>query len=268
MTSSPPPADAWKDQVAQRFGAASVGYDAAAGSQQAIAATLAGHCLPRLQEKAPRRVLEIGCGTGFLTAALLPALPSVTDWHATDLAAPMLVATRQRIEALGIAPARVHTAVMDGEAPTLSGRWDLVCSSLAVQWFRDLRAGLQRLIDNLAPGGLLAVTTLGCDSFALWQQVCAEDGLSTFASRYPDADLLRQWFPSASIHEHHQPLDSQATGIAFLRALRAIGADSPPPDHQPAPPAALRRAIRRLGARSGGTYHVLTVLAERPCDAR
>jgi malonyl-CoA O-methyltransferase len=262
MSPSVPP-DAlgpWKARVAARFSAAAADYDAGASVQQqiahALAATIAAQPLPG----APR-VAEIGCGTGFLTAALWPRLKGC-HWLATDVAAPMLAATTARLQA----PATLTTKLMDGEQPTLeAASWDLVCSSLATQWFVDLGSGLGRLYDALAPGGLLAVATLGAETFAPWAAACRAEGLGSFAERYPTAQTLAADCPGATVTATDWPLAmQQRSPAAFLAALRCIGADTPPPGQTRTPVSALRRALRRLNKGNGGGYQVLTVLWRKP----
>ena len=66
-------------------------------------------------------------------------------------------------------PGAARYQVLDGEHPDgLPGGYDLICSSLAVQWFSDLNAGLGRLAGLLAPGGCLAVATLAAQFFVDW----------------------------------------------------------------------------------------------------
>lgn len=256
---------AWKGRVAARFGAAAGGYDASAPTQQATAQALAGAVLQRARWTAPQ-VAEVGCGTGFLTAALLPSL-APARWLATDLAAPMLAATEARLGGCS----SLETQVMDGEQPTLqAGGWDLVCSNLAVQWFVDLGAGLRRLYQTLAPGGLLAVTTLGRQSLAPWAAACEAEGIAPFSHRYPSPQELSALCPGAEVSSQFWPLGlpEGQSAAACLAALRAIGADTPPPGQGRASPAALRGAVRRLAGQGLGGYQVLTLLwAKADCSA-
>ncbi|WP_019644055.1 methyltransferase [Novispirillum itersonii] len=254
----------WKETVRSRFDSAAATYDGDGQAQRQIAAALAGQILPRLPRR-PLRGLEIGCGTGFLTAALLPALPAGSQWLATDLSAAMVAACLSRV----IPPDSITLtgAVMDGEAPPQTLPADLVVSSMAVQWFRDLPAGLRRLRRHLAPGGLLAVTTLGSGTFTEWRDLCRAAGVVPGTPPYPTADALRAALgPSATVLQSRQPLPFDRTE-GFLRHLRGTGARTAAPGHPPLSAGQLRRVLRqRAGQPFTTAYDVLTVLwpAEKP----
>ena len=136
------------------------------------------------------RILEIGCGTGLLTRELARRL-GPADWMLTDISPAMLEIAR-----LGPAPqGSVRYAALDGEHPdALPGGYDLICSSLAVQWFGDLNAGLGRLAALLAPGGHLAIATLAEDTFAEWRAAHARAGLDAGTPAIPrPAPSVRPW---------------------------------------------------------------------------
>lgn len=203
--------------------------------------------------------LEIGCGTGFLTEALLAALPGLA-LTATDLAPEMVRRTRDRI---GDQPG-LDFAVLDGEHPGARppGGWQLIASSLAFQWFEHPAAAIARLAASLAPGGLLAITLLAAGSFAEWRKALGGD------------DILRDWPDEAALHALcpigfraditiDTLVDTPSDGRTFLRELKAIGAATPWNGH--ASPARLRRAIAAFEA--GGsrvTYRVARVMIEAP----
>src|SRR5688572_29844543 len=71
-----------KQQIAQHFGAAATSFDRAAHIQARVARALADEIATHLR---PARILEFGCGTGNLTAALKDRLPDARV-VATDLA--------------------------------------------------------------------------------------------------------------------------------------------------------------------------------------
>lgn len=247
----------WKRAVAHAFDAAA-GYDGAAVIQAGVAESLAAAIAGQALAPAPR-VLEIGCGTGFLTEALGARL-AVGPMLATDVAPAMLARCRARMGG----DARLRYLVMDGERPCLAPGFDLIASSLAAQWFEDLPRALGGLAGLLAPGGLLAVATLTAGTFREWRRAHEAAGWPAATPDYPSADTLRGLsFPGcvtalslACVVEAH------ADGRAFLKALRAIGAQTPAV--RPAPPHVLRRVLRHFdegGARV--TYAVATCLIRR-----
>lgn len=252
----------WKARVRDRFSAAVKTYDSAATSHQDIATALANVIRAVSLPPAPR-VAEIGCGTGFLTSALVPVLHP-RRWRATDVATPMLAATRNRLNGLPGSTC-LETALMDGEHPDLpTGGWDLICSNLAAQWFLDLSSGLHQLHATLAPGGLLAVTTLGNQTFSTWNEACTAEGIVTATSRYPTLQDVQGMCPGATVKERLWPLPAHSERSTFLKVLRSMGSDTPPPGAPRATPAALRRALRRLPNGDGGSFHVLTILWRKP----
>ncbi|MBI5163152.1 MAG: methyltransferase domain-containing protein [Magnetospirillum sp.] len=199
------------------------------------------------------RVLEIGCGTGLLTRALLPRLGGT--WLVTDLAPAMIAAARTRV-----ADPRASFRVMDGEHPDCDGGFDLVVSSLAAQWFTELGPALARLRLCLRPGGVLAVTTLGAGSLGEWAAALHGLGLPGGPPAYPDAAALLAMMPGAAVIAEDVAV-RYGDGHAFLAALKAIGAGTPVPGHRPLPAGSLRRALAALGSPCTVTYRLLTLIA-------
>jgi len=246
---------AWKDSILRRFDAAAATYDGHAGTQLRVAGALARQVLALPLAPAPE-VLEIGCGTGFLTAALAPALPGCR-WLATDLAPRMAAACARR------ALPGVTVRVMDGEAPEPGLSFDLVVSSLAVQWFADLPAGLARLHRMLRPGGVLAVTTLGGGTFPEWRRQCLAAGAEAGTPAYPSADFLAAALPGARVEGRPFPLRC-GNLKGFLDHLRLTGARTAAPGHPGLSPAVLGRILRAWGpVPFTATYEVLTVIWSR-----
>ena len=169
--------------IAAAFGRA-VDYDRHAIVQARVAERLANDIVA-CPIRPGADVLEIGCGTGLLGAALVDRIAGAR-WLMTDISPAMVARTAQRFAA----EPRVETAVMDGEFPDGSARYDLICSSLAMQWFGDIVAAIPRLRARLAPGGVLAFTTLVEGSFAEWRE--AHDGASAGTPDYPSAATLEQ----------------------------------------------------------------------------
>lgn len=243
-----------KEAIRHRFDQAAHTYEAGAAAQRRIAHTLRDRLLQEpIAEQA--EVLEIGCGTGFLTMALLDHLPACR-WLATDISPRMLATCSARMDP------RVTLHAMDGESPDLGDRhFDLIVSSMALQWFEDLTTGLRRLHGLLRPNGLLAITTLGSATFHEWRTACLAAGVQAADPEYPTREeLQRRLSPDAEVWQQACPVSF--TDIHdFLLHLKSIGARTAPPDHPPMPSEVLKRILRREAGRPfTATYDVLTVL--------
>jgi malonyl-CoA O-methyltransferase len=235
--------------VAESFARAAASYDAHSAPQRHAAARLAGLIAAEPLPARPR-VLEIGCGTGHLTAELRHRLAGA-EFFCSDVAAPMLAACRQRLP-------DCRYFVMDGERPAVAGGFDLVCSNLTAQWFRDLPAALAGLAALLAPGGLLALSTLGAGSFREWDAAHAALGLAPGTRPFVDAAALRAGFPPGALALDEETfVDRAEAALELPRRLRAIGAATPAAGHRPLSAGALRRVLRALGPQPALSYRLL-----------
>jgi protein-L-isoaspartate(D-aspartate) O-methyltransferase len=107
-----------------------------------------GRALQALLPQPDERVLEIGCGTGYLTACLARLAGSVT---AVELHPELAAAARRNLAALEIANAEVLQG--DGLAMEFPGLFEVVCVN------GSLPDGTDRLERLLAVGGRLFVVT-------------------------------------------------------------------------------------------------------------
>jgi malonyl-CoA O-methyltransferase len=176
----------------------------------------------------------------------------------TDIAPAMVARAKARFAG----NPRVGVAVMDGEHPTGAARYDLICSSLAMQWFVDLPAAIGRLRDRLAPGGLLAFATLADGSFAEWRAALGDRTAGT--PDYPTAADLGALGLTVAIENHVIAHDDARH---FLRTLKQIGAGTPRPGYAPLPPADLRRAMTRFEAMGATTTYVVATCILRSMEA-
>ncbi|GAA3092268.1 class I SAM-dependent methyltransferase [Streptomyces rectiviolaceus] len=110
-------------------------------------------------ETTPRHIVDLGCGTGAGTFALLTRFPEARV-TAVDASASHLNRLRARAETLGLAD-RVRTvpADLDADWPEL-GRPELVWASASMHHMADPDRALREAHDLLAPGGLFAVVEL------------------------------------------------------------------------------------------------------------
>jgi len=109
---------------------------------------------------APRRVLDVGCGTGYLLRQLAARCPQAVELVGIDPAPSMITAARaaatdDRLQLLG-----GHAE----ELPFATGTFNLVVSSTSFDHWSDQQAGLAQCARVLAPGGCLVLT----DLFSAW----------------------------------------------------------------------------------------------------
>lgn len=141
-----------KELVRASFARAVRGYDAAAALQRAVC----GRLLDRTPDVRPADVLDAGCGTGYGASLLKRRWPAA------------------RIVGVDFVPAMLEFAARHADAcvaadiealPFPDATFDLWWSSLVVQWCApaSVFAEAWRV---LRPGGRLALSTLGGETFA------------------------------------------------------------------------------------------------------
>jgi len=232
-----------KDRINRAFGSASTDYVQTAKLQRVTAAELADQIRGFSQRPSPR-VLEIGCGTGFLTAALRETYADA-NWTVTDISAEMLATCRRELGALS----NIKFIQMDGEAPTLDGPFDLICANMTFQWFEDLPGSIARLVSLLAPGGHIAYTTLAKGSLAEWREAHITCGFIQGTPDYPSAKSLNEFWPRELGEGEVNVIEiprTYASALTFARTFKGIGAEIPAVEHQPLSPGALRTVLRHL----------------------
>jgi malonyl-CoA O-methyltransferase len=160
-------------EVRRAFDHAAASYDAHAVLQREVCDRL----LERLDfmKLQPERVLDVGCGTGYGLRHLRERY-AAAELCALDLAPAMLTTARARLPQpnwvqrnLGIfapkASPLTHSLCADMERlPLATSSVNLLWSSLAMQWARDLDVTLKGFHRVLAPGGLLIFATFGPDT--------------------------------------------------------------------------------------------------------
>jgi trans-aconitate 2-methyltransferase len=103
----------------------------------------------RIPAEAPRRIVDLGCGPGNVTALLKHRWPGA-EVTGVDGSAPMLAKARNSAPECRFAEADI--AKWTPPQPL-----DLIYSNAALHWVGDHRALFPRLLSVLAPGGALAV---------------------------------------------------------------------------------------------------------------
>lgn len=207
-----------KQAIAAAFSRAAASYDNHAAFQREV-----GHQLLDLMPDkfCGKRVLDLGCGTGYFSRHLLEA---GADLVCADLSAEMLRQAQQRCGS-----ENAEFTLCDAESmPFADASFDYVFSSLALQWCDDLAVPLKEIRRILKPGGTACFSTLLEGSlFELnhaWSEVDSHQHVNRFISRNKVKLALAQ----AGYPKHHLFLRTitlrYASAFALMKDLKGIGA--------------------------------------------
>lgn len=228
-----------KREIAASFSRAAASYDSVAALQRAVGA----HLLTQLPASlSVVRWLDVGCGTGHFSRALAARFPQA-EGCALDIAEGMLRHARAHGGA-------THFIGGDAEAlPLAAASQSLIFSSLALQWCADFSRVLAEARRVLAPGGVLAFSSLCAgtlhelreswrtvDGFnhvnrfrplAEYQQLCAASGLRVVqlsselrVLHYGELRELTHELKGLGAHNLNPGRPGGLTGRARLLALR------------------------------------------------
>ncbi len=211
-----------KEQARRAFERAAARYDEVAVLQREIG----GRMLERLDyvKIEPRAVLDAGCGTAELTAALAQRYPRA-ELVALDFAHGMVRHGRARDGW----PQSPHWVCGDVEAlPLASQSVDLVYSNAVLQWSTDLPGAFAELLRVLRPGGLLMFSTFGPDTLAelraAWAAVDGHSHVSRFVDMHDLGDLLVGTRFAEPVMDCERLTVTYATVDDLMRDLKTLGA--------------------------------------------
>jgi malonyl-CoA O-methyltransferase len=260
-----------KQSIRRNFARGAASYDRHAEVQRLMARDL----LERVQDvaAAARRILEVGCGTGYFTELLHRAYPDA-ELVALDLDESLIAQARTRLGP----ESGVHWLVADGEALD-RGKFDLLVSNATFQWFTRAGETLQAYGRILSPGGCLAFATLGPGTF---RELAVSLSLAATAQgwvRKPEIPAQRflalaDWKKLLGlagftlIDSGQQSMEAHfPSAPEFFQALKAMGATNPRPlAFSPRLLQALIRAYDSRFRQNGSvpaTYEILWALARK-----
>ena len=267
-----------KNALAQQFSAAAESYDVWAKAQAEIAARLMQHIPAGL---APSLIVDLGCGTGLLSAHLIERYPAAS-LVGIDLASGMVNHCCNSFQAEGTVTAAAGTGprarFMLGDVEdraSLVPHAELVASSCVAQWFADMPATVCMWAKSLAPGGAMAFACLLEGSFCELEEAYHEALARSFRGLpLPAPEALPRLFRSCGLRPTlcaEDVVKARYAGARMaLRSFQQIGAVfQGQPEHLALGPAALRRLIESYDRRADAegmvsvSYRVQYIVAER-----
>ena len=154
-----------KQLIRTRFAKSIRSYAEYAQAQTVIASRLCSLLSAVLLEE-PRKVLEVGCGTGTFTRRFLEQFRP-EEMVLNDICPEVEEAL------VDLLSPQVYFTPGDAETCTLPGDRDLIVSCSVLQWFEDPGAFIVRCRELVRGGGCIALTTFGPDNL---QEVTAVTG--------------------------------------------------------------------------------------------
>lgn len=260
-----------KQKVARRFSRNAKTYDRYANVQKVMAQQLLRQLTPL---KTPARILEIGCGTGYLTALLATRFPQA-DITALDIAQGMIDVAAAR-------PENQHVTFLcaDAEETALEGSYDLVISNATFQWFNQPEQTLRTHLNHLSRDGQLAISTFGPQTFQELHQTYASVATEL---QLKDTPAPGQSFLSAgelhalvasgdhvTVNAREELLPEHFDNcLAFLQSVKKIGANRANDTGKRPVPGFIDQVMRRYDevysceGQVVATYHALYMTATR-----
>jgi malonyl-CoA O-methyltransferase len=213
-------------QVRRAFGRAASDYAAIAVLQREVESRLLEQLV--YAKQSPARILDLGCGPGRASAELRKRYPGA-ELVALDLALPMLVEAGRDWRWYTPKSRRFHRVCADARAlPFAEGSFDLVFSSLCLQWVEDLPALLDGLRGLLRPGGLLLFSTFGPETLIELREAFASADSAPHVSSFTPMQAVGDALMSAGFRD--PVLDRDLFTLDYpdvrqlMRELRGIGA--------------------------------------------
>ncbi len=210
------------------------GFTKGAGTyDEAVRHNIAGsdRLIMSLPEGEYRTVLDVGCGTGWTSAAMARRF-DVARIVGVDASEGMLerFAAKLGDEFPGVDVELRHEDVMAMGVP--DGAFDAVLCAMAFHWFPDKPGAVARMARALRPGGVLAILTVGRGGEEAWQQVlervgAPEEWTGWFAENQRDVDEIDADLRAAGL----EPLDvwmerrrRHTDPDAFMARTRSVAA--------------------------------------------
>ncbi len=214
----------------------------------------------------PSAILDVGCGTGYLTIMLKEHFPKAKI-IGLDFSPGMLEVARSKHD-------DIAWVLADGRClPFFDGHFDILISNLAYQWAGDLTKAFTEARRVLSPDGILACTLFGYHTCRELFQSLDEAKAGTLQfTRLPDLPQVREALAASGFKGPQ--VDREQVKIEYkdmhelMAWLKTIGANNLPREGFLGPEA-ISRAVSIYHKRFsylqgvGATFEVIRVYAKK-----
>jgi len=213
-----------KQKIRRAFDRAANSYDDAAVLQKEVCSRL----LEKLEyiKLSPQLILDAGVGTGEAVAPLMKRYKK-SRLVALDLSERMLA----KALAHGRLLRKPELVCADLEhLPFCENSFELIFSSLTLQWCNDMPATMEDFLRVLKPGGLLMFSTFGPDTLkelrSCWSQIDDAVHVNEFTDMHDVGDGLLQTGFADPVMEAETITVNYESVDKLMEDLRAIGANA------------------------------------------
>ncbi|MEK6599423.1 MAG: methyltransferase domain-containing protein [Deltaproteobacteria bacterium] len=224
-----------KYKIRLSFSKAALRYDIFASFQKQTARELVNKLSTISCQPSAMKILDVGCGTGFLTYGMADALPEANIFGC-DISHAMIKVASCKLQAARDKKMRFLTAD-GGVLPYKDGIFDRVASNLTYQWIHDIKTAFLEAYRVLRPSGVFIFSVLGPETLKELRHCYIEakarfnrNGLPPFI-----VFLDKQMLQSALENAGFKNISIKKTNIikaypdmwALLKAMKSIGAGNP-----------------------------------------
>ena len=172
-----------KDLIQSRFAKNLKNYNENAKIQKRMAERL----LSFIKNRSPKKILEIGCGTGILTELINKELDFKT-YIALDIVEECAQYIGNINPNITFISADIEEFIKEN-----SERYDLIISNASLQWVDDFEGVINTLEERLNPNGELIFSTFGNENF---REIYHTVGTTL---KYYSINELREMFPKSQV---------------------------------------------------------------------
>ncbi len=211
-----------KQRIARSFSQAATSYDSHASLQRNVADKL----LKQLkQDVSVQRVLDLGSGTGYCTNKLHSLYPNAEIVN-LDIAEAMLVFASNRHKGSNF---KEKSICADAEAlPFIDNTFDIIISSLSIQWCQNYSALFSELKRVLKSRGEFYISTFGPETLQEVTQAWQKVDSFVHVNRFSTDSFLVEKIHNKAFSEVQIEIDPILTYYQsfekLARELKSIGA--------------------------------------------
>lgn len=250
-----------KDKLKRRFSRGAKEYDKYAHVQKIMGDKL----VSMTSNTNISSILEIGCGTGYVTRQICLKYPSATI-DALDIAPGMIEHAKGKIKS-----PNVNFICGDCENISFEKKYDLIISNATFQWFNDFKNTVDKLYDLLTPKGHIIFSTFGEGTFYELRQAFTKASLKLKKEKISPSqiflskdELKEKLKRNIHIAESNQ-LEYFEDCNEFFLSLKKIGANNSSSNRKKVSPSFIQTVMDiyntdyKINNKIHATYHCLWI---------